>query len=188
VAAITISPPARRSPKESDRERSDRRLFARYAAAHNSTDRDAVVERFLPLARHLAARYQRPDVPFDDVFQVACYGLVNAVERFDVERGVSFSSYAVPTMIGEIKRYFRDRAWAVRVPRDVQELALRVERVIGEFNRRRGRQPSVEELADELGIEPEHVLEAMEGDDRVPRNVPRPATWRGRRRARRGPR
>jgi len=119
------------------------------------------VERFLPLARHLAARYQRADEPFDDVFQVACYALVKAVDRFDLQRGVAFSSYAVPTISGEIKRYFRDRTWAVRVPRDLQELALRVDRVIGELSHHR-RQPTVEEIARAIDCEPEDVLDAME--------------------------
>jgi RNA polymerase sigma-B factor len=118
------------------------------------------VERFLPLARHLAARYQRADEPFDDVFQVACYALVKAVDRFDLQRGVAFSSYAVPTISGEIKRYFRDRTWAVRVPRDLQELALRVDRVIVELSRYT-RQPTVEEIARAIGCEPEDVLDAM---------------------------
>src|SRR5204862_8196562 len=104
-------------------------------------DREAIVERFLPLARQLAARYQRPEEPFDDVYQVACFGLVKAVDRFDVERGVAFSSYAVPTIMGAIKRHFRDRTWAVRVPRDLQELALRVDRVVAELTRELGRGP-----------------------------------------------
>src|SRR3954451_19716159 len=145
-----------------DRAQSDRRLFRRYVDAHDPVDRDAIVERFLPLARQLAARYQRPEEPFDDVFQVACFGLVKAVDRFDVERGVAFSSYAVPTIMGEIKRHFRDRTWAVRVPRDLQELALRVDRVIGELTRELGRQPLVDEVAHAIDAEPEDVLEAMQ--------------------------
>jgi RNA polymerase sigma-B factor len=144
-----------------DRTLSDRRLFERYIDARDPLDRDAIVERFLPLARHLAARYQRRDEPFDDVFQVACYALVKAVDRFDVQRDVAFSSYAVPTISGEIKRYFRDRTWAVRVPRDLQELALRVDRVIGELSHHT-RQPTVEEIARAIDCEPEDVLDAME--------------------------
>ena len=122
-----------------DRARDDRRLFGRFIDQRDPLDREAIIERFMPLARQIAARYQRPEEPFDDVFQVACYGLVKAVDRFDVERGVAFSSYAVPTITGEIKRHFRDRAWAVRVPRDLQELALRVERVGAELTRELGR-------------------------------------------------
>jgi RNA polymerase sigma-B factor len=150
------------APEGLDRARADRLLFGRFVDDRDPTSRDAVVERFLPLARQLAARYQRPEEPFDDVFQVACFGLVKAVDRFDVDRGVAFSSYAVPTITGEIKRHFRDRAWSVRVPRDLQDLALRVERVIGDLTRERGRQPSVDEVAAVMDIEPEDVLEAMQ--------------------------
>jgi RNA polymerase sigma-B factor len=162
VAATHIPPPPTGPPDEHDRARADRLLFARYVDDRDPTTRDAVVERFMPLARQLAARYQRPEEPFDDVFQVACFGLVKAVDRFDVDRGVAFSSYAVPTITGEIKRHFRDRAWSVRVPRDLQDLALRVERVIGELTRDLGRQPSVDDVASVMDIEPEDVLEAMQ--------------------------
>jgi RNA polymerase sigma-B factor len=162
VVAAHASRQASDAPHDLDRTHSDRRLFERYTDDRDRLDRDAIVERFLPLARHLAARYQRPDEPFDDVFQVACYGLVKAVDRFDVERGVAFSSYAVPTITGEIKRHFRDRTWAVRVPRDLQDLALRVDRVIGELTRQLTRPPTVEEVARAIDREPEEVLEAME--------------------------
>jgi RNA polymerase sigma-B factor len=146
---------------EVDRQLADRRLFARLCDERDPVDRDAVVERFLPLARQLAARYQRAGEPFDDVFQVACFGLVKAVDRFEPDRGVAFSSYAVPTITGEIKRHFRDKAWAVRVPRDLQELALRVERVTGDRTRDLGRRPTVEEVAAAMGIAVEEVLEAL---------------------------
>jgi RNA polymerase sigma-B factor len=145
-----------------DRAQLDRRLFLRFVDERDPVDRDAIVERFLPLARQLAARYQRPEEPFDDVYQVACFGLVKAVDRFDVERGVAFSSYAVPTIMGEIKRHFRDRTWAVRVPRDLQELALRVDRVVAELTRELGRAPSVDEVARAIDAETEDVLEAMQ--------------------------
>ena len=158
ATAETHHPPAR----DMDRAIADRRLFTRFNHERDRIDRDAIVERFLPLARQLAARYQRPEEPFDDVFQVACFGLVKAVERFDLERGVAFSSYAVPTITGEIKRHFRDRTWSVRVPRDLQELALRVERVLGDLTRERGRQPSVDEVAEVVGVSEEEVLEAMQ--------------------------
>jgi RNA polymerase sigma-B factor len=140
----------------------DRALFVRYLDKRDPVDRDTLVERFLPLARQLARRYQRPDEPFDDLFQVACLGLVNAIERFDLERDVAFSSYAVPTILGEIKRYFRDRTWSVRVPRDLQELALKVERAVSELDLELHRKPTVEELVARLGAEEEDVLEALE--------------------------
>ena len=150
------------APADPGRALRDTALFQRYRDPRDPVDRDAIIERFLPLARQLAARYQRREEPFDDIFQVACFGLVKAVDRFDVERGIAFSSYAVPTITGEIKRYFRDRAWAVRVPRDVQELALRVERVVGDLSGELGRQPSVDEVAGAIGIEPEQVLEGLQ--------------------------
>ena len=150
------------APHEVDRRDSDQRLFERYFDDGDPVDRDAIVERFLPLARHCAVRYQRSDEPFDDVFQVACYALVKAVDRFDLKRGVAFSSYAVPTITGEIKRHFRDRTWAVRPPRDLQDLSMRVDRVIGQLNGELGRQAKVEEVARAIHGEPEDVLEAIE--------------------------
>ena len=152
----------RREVANEGRAQRDRDLFARLRDPHDRVDRDTIIERFLPLARQIAGRYQRPEEPFDDVFQVACYGLVKAVDRFDPARGIAFSSYAVPTIHGELKRHFRDHAWAVRPPRDLQELALRVERVVGELSRDRGHQPSVDDVARAIGVEPEHVLEAMQ--------------------------
>jgi len=162
VAATQVHPSSAASATDRDRARSDRRLFERYFDARDPVDRDAIIERFLPLARQLAARYQRPEEPFDDVFQVACFGLVKAVDRFDADRGVAFSSYAVPTIMGEIKRHFRDRTWAVRVPRDLQDLALRVDRVADSLTRELGRAPTVDELAASIDAHPEDVLEAMQ--------------------------
>ena len=151
-----------RAPASPTLPHGDTALFERYRNPRDPVDRDAVVERFLPLARQIAARYERPGEPFDDLFQVACFGLVKAVDRFDPARRVAFSTYAVPTITGEIKRYFRDRAWSVRVRRELQERALRVEHVVGELTRESGRQPSVEEVARSIGIEAEDVLEAMQ--------------------------
>jgi RNA polymerase sigma-B factor len=147
---------------DAQRVAEDRALFARYLDRRDPVDRDALVERFLPLARQLARRYERPDVPFDDLFQVACLGLVNAIERFDLERQAAFSSYAVPTILGEIKRYFRDRTWSVRVPRDLQELSLKVDRVALELDHELQRSPTVAEIVAEVGAGQEAVLEALE--------------------------
>jgi len=121
-----------------------------------------VVGRFLPLARQLAARYAHTNESFDDLFQVACLGLVNAVDRFDSTRGIAFSSYAMPTILGELKRYFRDKTWSVRVPRDLQELGLGVERAGERLTARLGRPPTVDEVADAVGAAREAVLEARE--------------------------
>ena len=129
-----MSAQSRHATHDAARVAEDRALFARYLDQRDPVDREMLVERFLPLARQLARRYQRPDEPFDDLFQVACLGLINAIDRFSLEREVAFSSYAVPTILGEIKRYFRDRTWSVRVPRDLQDLALKVDRAVSELD------------------------------------------------------
>jgi RNA polymerase sigma-B factor len=146
----------------SDRAREERLLFTRLAERQDAALRDQLVERYLPLARQLARRYQRPDEPLDDLMQVAALGLVKAIDRFDVSREIAFSSYAVPTILGEIKRHFRDRTWSVRVPRDLQEMALKVERAVGELTRDLHRSPSVPELARHLEITEEAALEALQ--------------------------
>ena len=107
----------------------DRRLLERYHREADPAAREALVERFLPLARQLARRYQRGGEPLDDLIQVASLGLLKAIERFDPARETAFSSFAVPTILGELKRHFRDKGWSVRVPRDLQELAVKVDRV-----------------------------------------------------------
>src|SRR6478672_10358898 len=104
--------------------REDRLLLLRYHEHGDPAAREELVARFLPLARQLARRYQRTNEPLDDLMQVASVGLVKAIDRFDPARGTAFSTYAVPTILGELKRYFRDRGWSVHVPRDVQERIL----------------------------------------------------------------
>ena len=124
--------------------------------------REALVERYLPLARSLALRYQRSAEPLDDLMQVASLGLVKAIDGFDCNREIAFSSYAVPTILGEIKRHFRDRTWAVRVPRGLQEMSARVDRAVAELAENMHRQPSVAEIAVQLGADEEEVLEALQ--------------------------
>ena len=173
----------------SDRAREERVLFTRLAQRQDAALRDQLVERYLPLARQLARRYQRPDEPLDDLMQVAALGLVKAIDRFDVSREIAFSSYAVPTILGEIKRHFRDRTWSVRVPRDLQEMALKVERAVGELTRDLHRQPSVPELARHLGITEEveacrsagvavHVIPGLSSPVAVPAVAGIPVTHR----------
>jgi RNA polymerase sigma-B factor len=153
------SSPARRAHEE-------RALFDRLAAdSSDARAREALVERYMPLARSLARRYQRPGDPLDDVLQVASLGLVKAIDRFDTSRDIAFSSYAVPTILGEIKRYFRDCTWAVRMPRDLQELTLRVDRAVARFAEEHHRQPSVRELAVAVGATEEAVLDALQAGD-----------------------
>jgi RNA polymerase sigma-B factor len=139
-----------------------RRLFHRYTRTRDPAARDALVTRFLPLARHLSRRYGYDSHHDDDLFQVASLGLLKAVERFDPARGIAFSSFATPTIVGELKRYFRDRAWIVRVPRDLQEATLKVRRLTDELERELGRPPTAAQVAQRAGISVEHVLEARE--------------------------
>jgi RNA polymerase sigma-B factor len=147
---------------EAARARTDRELFERLADEEDPVDREMLVDRFLPLARSITARFVRRGEPFDDVFQVACLGLVKAIERYDPARGQAFSSFAVPTIAGEIKRYYRDRTWAVHVPRDLQELALEVEGAINELHHEQARSPTVAEIADRLGVDEDDVPEALQ--------------------------
>jgi RNA polymerase sigma-B factor len=144
------------------RTREDRRLLERYHRHGDTAAREALVERFLPLARQLARRYQRGAEPLDDLVQVASLGLLKAIDRFEPERPTAFSSFAVPTILGELKRHFRDRGWSVRVPRDLQELTVRVDRTAEELSRPLGRAPTPAEIAEHIGITTEQVLEARE--------------------------
>jgi RNA polymerase sigma-B factor len=155
-------PPGSRGAAEGERNRaSDAELFERVRDG-DVRARDLLIERYLPLARRLARRYQRGEEPLEDLVQVAYLGLVKAVDRFDTERRVVFSSYAVPTILGELKRYFRDRTWSVRVPRDLQELALRVDRAVIRLSVGRRRAPSVGEIAQAVDASEEQVLDALE--------------------------
>lgn len=124
--------------------------------------RDELVARFLPLARKLARRYAGAREPFDDLLQVASLGLVKAIDRYDLERGTAFSSFAVPTILGELKRYFRDLGWAVHVPRGAQERAVKVEEAQQLLGSRSNRAPTVAELAEYLEFSIEDVLDALE--------------------------
>jgi RNA polymerase sigma-B factor len=146
------------SPQES----SDAELFARCREHKDARAREQLAERYLPLARRLARRYQRADEPLEDLVQVASLGLLKAIDRFDASRDVAFSSFAVPTVLGELKRHFRDRTWSVRVPRDLQELALRVDRTATELSLPSGRAPTVSELAKAVGVSEEQVLDALQ--------------------------
>jgi RNA polymerase sigma-B factor len=124
--------------------------------------RDELIRCHLPLARKLASRYRSRNEPFDDLVQVACVGLVNAVDRYDPARGRSFRAFAIPTILGELRRYFRDGGWSVRVPRRTQELALRCEQVTREMTARLSRPPRVTELAEYLHISHEDALNGLE--------------------------
>jgi RNA polymerase sigma-B factor len=150
------------SGERAARAQEDRRLLVRYHREGDSAAREQLVERFLPLARQLARRYQRGGEQLDDLIQVASLGLLKAIDRFDPARETAFSSFAVPTILGELKRHFRDKGWAVRVPRDLQEMAVRVDRIADEMSREIGRAPTPGEIAERTGTSLEQVLEARE--------------------------
>jgi RNA polymerase sigma-B factor len=137
-------------------------LFARLEQHRDPRVREELVRRFLPLARKLARRYSGAREPFEDLLQVACLGLVKAVDRYDCGRGTAFSSFAVPTILGELKRYFRDLGWAVHVPRGAQEQAVKVEEAQQQLSARSGHSPTVPELAEYLELSIEDVLDALE--------------------------
>jgi RNA polymerase sigma-B factor len=138
----------------------ERRLFARYRRGDDPAARAALVERFLPMAKMLARRYNGGGEPLDDLVQVASLGLLKAIDRFDPERGIAFSTFAVPTILGELKRHFRDKGWSLRVPRDLQELVMRVARVSELLVHELGRAPTPSEIADRLQVSVEQVVEA----------------------------
>jgi RNA polymerase sigma-B factor len=140
----------------------ERALFARLREDPNTADREAAVRRYLPLARRLAGHYRHTGEPVDDLEQVAAIGLLKAVDRFDPERGATFTSFAIPTILGELRRYFRDRTWALRVPRGLQELTLQIERARDELTGSLGRQPTLTELSRRLGTSEELTLQALE--------------------------
>ena len=140
----------------------DFRLLTAYHERGDMRARDELVSRFMPLTRQLARRYQRGSEPLEDLVQVASLGLVKAIDRYDLSRGTAFSSYAVPTILGELKRYFRDVGWAVHVPRGMQERIMQVNSTVDAMSRRLGRSPTPAEVAVEIDSTPELVLEAME--------------------------
>jgi RNA polymerase sigma-B factor len=137
----------------------ERRLFARYADPDDPVDADALIRRYLPLARSLAGTFRATSEPFDDLLQVATLGLLKAISRFDPGRGTMFSSYATPTIMGELRRYFRDTTWVIHVPRDLQMLGLRVDRDARRLAAETGRRPTVEALARRLDCDRRAVLE-----------------------------
>ncbi len=137
-------------------------LFQRWQRKGDRRARAELVGRFLPLARKLARRYQGAREPLDDLMQVASLGLVKAIDRFDYTRGTAFSSFAVPTIVGELKRYFRDLGWGVHVPRGAQERALKVEDVQRKLTANTGRAPSVPQIAEYMELSVEEVLDGLE--------------------------
>jgi len=137
-------------------------LFERWRRHRDREARDELIARFLPLARKLARRYVQSSEPYDDLVQVASLGLVKAVERFDPDRGFAFTSFAVPTIVGELKRYFRDTGWAIHVDRGAQERARKINEARQAISARTGRPPRVDELAQYLELSEEEVLDGLQ--------------------------
>jgi RNA polymerase sigma-B factor len=140
----------------------DEELLRAYRRERDQAAREELVKRYLPFARKLALRYVRSHEPLEDLIQVACLGLLYAIERFQPERGTAFVGFAAPTIIGEIKRHFRDKGWAVHVPRDLQETALAVSRYTDRLSSQLGRSPTLDELAREVNATVERVIEALD--------------------------
>src|SRR5215217_3833730 len=165
VALATPSLPrfSGRTPCDrAEAQETERQLLIRYHREGDLAAREELAERFLPLARDLALRYTYTDEPFDDLLQVASLGLIKAIDRFEPGRGTKFTSYAAPTILGELKRHFRDKGWALHMPRDLQERTLAVSRATEALSKQLGRSPKVREVAAELGCSVEQVLEAQE--------------------------
>ncbi len=135
------------------------------SAASREAARDALVRLHLPLVEHCARRFRNRGEPFEDLVQVGTIGLIKSVDRFDTERGVEFSTYATPTIIGEIKRYFRDKGWAIRVPRRLQELRMQIGTATAELTQSLGRSPTAAELAGHIGCTVEEIVEGIESSN-----------------------
>ena len=164
VAGANNTPVPRHDPQDRSGARA---LFVELRALKDGSPeyaelRNKLVRMHLPLVEHLARRFRNRGEPLDDLTQVATIGLIKSVDRFDPDRGVEFSTYATPTVVGEIKRHFRDKGWAVRVPRRLQELRLALTTATAELSQQHGRSPTVHELAEKLAISEEEVLEGLE--------------------------
>ncbi len=154
-----------------------RALFVRWRVHRDAAAREALVERYMPLARSLTRRYGRSSEPFEDLLQVASLGLLKAIDRYEIDRGHAFQSFAVPTILGEMRRYFRDSGWAIHVPRGTQERALKVRDAQEQIANREGRSPTVNQLAAYLELDTEDVidaLQAIQAYETVSLDAPRP--------------
>ena len=167
----------------SDRERTHQ-LFLELASLERGTPRHSevraeLVEIHMPLVRYLARRFTGRGEPADDLLQIGTIGLLQAIDRFEVERGLEFSTFATPNIVGEIKRHFRDRGWMVRVPRRLQELQSELATAINDLSQRLGRSPTIRELAEHMGLTEEQVIEATDSAraySAVPLDVPNSTT------------
>jgi RNA polymerase sigma-B factor len=162
----TVAAAQRRDDRAEDRART-KELFGELSTCRDDENRrrpirDELVEMHLPLVEYLARRFRNRGEPLDDLVQVATIGLIKSIDRFDLDRGVEFSTYATPTIVGEIKRHFRDKGWAIRVPRRLQEMKLSLTKATAELSQRNGRAPTVAELATYLELSEDEGLEGLE--------------------------
>jgi RNA polymerase sigma-B factor len=164
------------SPGTGERLAGEAELWRRFASTRDPAIREELVRRNLPFAKRLALRYRGASESFDDLLQVANLGLINAIDRFDPEREIPFTAFASPTILGELKRHFRDRVWTVRVPRGLHDLMAEVDKAITELTKELQRSPSVPEIAERLEVEQTDVLEVLEANhNRRPLSLDRPA-------------
>ena len=140
----------------------DRDLLRRYHEDGDLSAREQLIEQHMSLVRSLARRYSYRGEQLEDLVQIGAIGLIKAIDRFDIERGVELETYAIPTIVGEIKRHFRDRTWAVHVPRRLKELNLKLSGLVGELSNTLGRSPTLAELAAAADVDEEEALEAIE--------------------------
>ncbi|HUJ55607.1 MAG TPA: SigB/SigF/SigG family RNA polymerase sigma factor [Gaiellaceae bacterium] len=140
----------------------DKILLRRYHEEGDLQAREKLIEQYMSLVRSLARRYSYRGEQLEDLIQIGAIGLIKAIDRFDLERGVELTTYATPNIIGEIKRHFRDKGWSVRVPRGLQELNVQLSRLVEQLTVQLGRSPTIPELAKAAGVEEEQVLEALE--------------------------
>lgn len=159
---LTSRRPEKQSRKLSWDKRYTKVLFRRYRLEGDEDARDELITMYLNLVKYLASRFRNRGEPVDDLVQVGTIGLIKAVDRFDIERQVEFTTYATPTIVGELKRYFRDKGWAIKVPRRLQELSFKVNQAVDALTQELQRSPSIREIAGHLEVTPEEVLEAME--------------------------
>lgn len=166
-----MTPRQTRRPKKGEKRdpnwsrQRTRELFRRYQLEGDILARDELIESYLPLVRYFAQRFRNRGEPMDDLVQVGTIGLIKAIDRFDAGRDVEFTTYATPTIVGELKRYFRDKGWAIRVPRRLQELSLAVNQAIEPLTQKLQRTPTIDEIAGSLGVTAEAVMEAMESSE-----------------------
>jgi RNA polymerase sigma-B factor len=151
-------------------------LWQRFTQQRDQRAREQLIERYMPFAKRLALRYRGASESFDDLLQVANLGLVNAVDRYDPKRGIPFTAFASPTILGELKRHFRDRVWTVRVPRGLHDRMAEVDKAMTELTKKLQRAPSVGEIAERLELEQTDVLEVLEANhNRRPLSLDRPS-------------